>query len=208
MNLTAETCARILNVAAMNRKQAIQLELAVGLAVFQLHGNSGKDARAMLMGAYSAAGYRCIHINEMDYKTINRRVNATAALFEKLPIATWVGKLNDADAVKSICTGLEPYELFTISDVQRYCNPAKTNVPRARVEARPHADILAGPSAPSGHAKVIAQFRRAADKALKTVTTEHLTLAIPEGTPREEIIDMAHQLLSLAKENVKELLTS
>lgn len=205
MYLTADTCARIINVAAMNRKQAIQLELAVGLAVFQLHGNSGKESRGMLMAAYAAAGYRCIHINEMDYKTINRRVNATAALFEKLPVATWVGKLNDADAVKAICTGLEPYELFTISDVQRYCNPAKTNVPRARVEARPHIDILAGPS---GHAKVIDQFRRAADKALKTVTTEHLTLAIPDGTPREEIIDMAHQLLSLAKENVKELLTA
>jgi hypothetical protein len=205
MNLTADTCARVLNAAAMNRKQAIQLELAVGLAVFQLHGNSGKDARTMLMGAYSAAGYRCTHINEMDYKTINRRVNATAALFEKLPVAAWVGKLNDADAIKSICIGLEPYELFTISDVQGYCNPAKRRAPRARVEARPHVDILAGPS---GHEKVIEQFRRAADTPVRTVSTEHLTLAIPSGTPREEIIDMASQLLALAKENNKELLTT
>lgn len=204
MKLSIETCAEALNHAAMNRKAAIQIELAVGLAVFHLHGNTAKEARAMLMGAYAAAGYRCAHINEMDYKTINRRINATAALYEKMPVSKWVGRHSDQDAILCIGQGLEPYELFTIADVMRYCAPPSK--PRVKVKAKPHAAILGGPT--TGHDKVIAQFRRAADSANSIrVATEHLTLVIPEGTPREEIIDMAMRLLQMRTEIKKELLT-
>ncbi len=201
MKLSIESCAIALNHAAMNRKAAIQIELAVGLAVFQLHGSSSKDARAMLTDAYAAAGYRCIHISEMDYKTVNRRVNATAALFEKLPVSKWVGRHSEEDAIKSICDGLEPYELFTIADVMRYCAPPKLV---RKTGVKPNPDIL---NLPSGQGKVIEQFRRAADQSGTTVTTEHLSLIIPKDTPRGEIIDLAMKLLQMAKENTKELLT-
>lgn len=208
MKLSIESCAAALNHAAMNRRAAIQLELAVGLAVFQYQGSSSKDARAMLNDAYAAAGYRCVHISEMDYKTVNRRINATAALFEKLPVAKWVGRHSDADAIKSICDGLEPYELFTIADVMRYCTPQKVAKQRAaKVQVTPNADIL---NVPSGQAKVHEQFRRAADQAdsnVLRVNTAHLSLVIPKGTPREEIIDLAMKLLQMAKESNKELLT-
>lgn len=215
MNLTIETCASALGHAAMNRKAAIQIELAVGLAVFLLHGSSSKDARAMLVDAYAAAGYRCLHINEMDYKTVNRRINATAALFEKLPVAKWAGKLNDADAIRAICEGLEPYELFTVQDVLRYSAPHKVQQQqRAAVHVTPNTSILNLPTGNTNHTgqqKVTEQFRRAADRVevdAARVHTDHLMLIIPKGTPREELIEMAMQIMALAKENVQELLTA
>lgn len=213
MKLSIETCINALNVAAINRKQAIQLELSVGLAVFLLHGSTSKEGRAMLTEAYAAAGYRCTHINEMDYKTINRRINATAALFEKLPVAKWVGKHDDTNAIRSICDGLEPYELFTIADVQRFCAPPAAPAAAHTIKVKPDLSILdpVVSSAHTGQSKVLQQFRRAADQAHKNakhIATEHLTVTIPEHTPREEIIELAMQLLSLVKETNKELLTA
>lgn len=202
MKLSIETCVEALASAAINRKHALQLELAVGLAVFLMHGSTSKEGRAMLVDAYAAAGYRCVHISEMDYKTVNRRINATAALFEKLPVATWVGKHNDTLALKCICQGLEPYELYTISDVQRYALPAPKAASKAPVAVAPALDIVEGPR--TGQDKIIQQFRRAADQ-WKHVNTLHLSVPIPDDTPRDEIIELAMQLLSIAK---KELLTA
>ena len=211
MKLTIETCASALNAAAMNRRAAIQLELAVGLAVFLLHGSSSKEARTMLVGAYVAAGYQCAHISEMDYKTVNRRINATAALFEKVPVAKWVGKHNEVDAIRAICEGLGPYELYTIQDVMRYAAPQKV---KAKTAVKPHADLLHVPTGQAnnhtGQQKIADQMRRASDriKGGLTLSTEHLSLLVPKDTPRAEIIELAMQLLALAKKDAKELLTA
>ncbi len=208
MQLTIETCADALNQAAMNRKAAMQIELAVGLAVFHLHGSTGKEGRVMLVNAYAAAGYRCQHINEMDYKTINRRVNATAALFEALPVSKWVGKLHDNDAIRAICRGIEPYELYTIADVMRYCQRPGAVASRkvhAVTRVQPHMQIL--DPAPGEPYTEGPRFRRAVDQ-YKHVTTEHLTVAIPDDTPKWEIIELAMQLLAMTKEKNKELLTA
>lgn len=201
MNLTIETCANALTHAALNRKLILQLELAVGLCVFALHGSTDRDGRTMLNAAYAAAGYRCTHISEMDYKTVNRRINATASLFEQLPILKWVGELSEIDAIRAVCDGLEPYELFTIQDVLRYAAPQKV---RPQLAVKPNADILAGPT--TGQQIIAQQFRRAVDQPGQTIHTDHLQLTIPHGTPRAELIDMAMQLMALAKAN--ELLTA
>ena len=207
MKLSLTACAEALAHAALNRKAALQVELAVGLAVFAMHGDTSKEARAMLNDAYAAAGYFCRHINEPDYKTINRRINATASLYEKLPISKWIGRLADYDAIKAVCEGLEPYELFTVQDVLRYAAPAK--VPPC-VAVRPAGGLLAGPDQPAhtGQNGVMDQFRRATDNALRHLHTEHMQLSIPEGVPRAELIEMAMQLMTLAKESEKQLLTA
>lgn len=207
MILSIDTCADALTHAAMNRKAAIQIELAVGLAVFQMHKSTSKDARAMLVDAYAAAGYRCVHISEMDYKTVNRRINATAALYEKIPVAKWVGKLNDSDALKAICEGLAPYELYTVQDVLRYAAPQKV---QSLVRVRPAADVLSIPNNHTGQQKVQDQMRRLNDQARAgiTISTEHLSILVPKDTPRTELIELAQQLLALAEKDIKQLLTA
>lgn len=209
MKLSIETCVTALNSAAMNRRAAVQLELTVGLAVFHAHGGAGKEARQALNEAYAAAGYRCLQATEMDYKTINRRINAAADLYENLPVAKWAGKHGEDAMLQSIHTGLVPYEFFTIADVLRFCTPpAKEGAP---VKAQPHQTILSPSSNPgtTGQDKVIAQFRRAADQVAhgaRHVETPHLAITIPKDTSPEEMIEMAMKLLELAK--AKDLLTA
>lgn len=214
--LSMETCVEALNRSAMNRKVAIQLEIAVGLAVFLLHSGAGKDARTMLNDAYAAAGYRCSKVSEIDYKTINRRINATAELYEKLPVATWAGKLREEKLLIAMYQGIEPYEFYTIADVQRFCHPERVTAPPSQqLKVKPNTDILT-PAAGggeqknhSGQDKVVSMFRRAADqvaKGARHIETQHLALMIPKDTNRNELIELAMRLLEIANE--KELLTA
>src|SRR5213082_1117949 len=102
MNLSIETCVTALQHAAINHKAAIQLELAVGLAVFQMNGGTNKDARRNLVDIYVAAGWDCAKFAGSDYKTVNRRINAAAALFEKVPVSKWIGNLDNMNILQAI----------------------------------------------------------------------------------------------------------
>lgn len=213
MLLTIETCTTALQAAATNYKAAIQLELSVGLAVFHMQGGTSNEARATLKSVYAAAGWSCMKFADADYKTVNRRINATASLYEKVPVAKWVGQLAEMMAIEAICEGLAPYELYTMQDVLRYATPSKRAYKRAAA-VTPHAGILSGPDdAPatnhSGQERILQQFRRAGDQmreGMKRISTEHLSLTIPEDVTRAEIVDMAMQLLSLVRDNKQEKL--
>jgi hypothetical protein len=211
--LSMTTCVSALNGAAMSRKAAFQVELAVGLAVFMVAGEVSKDSKSELCEAYASAGYQCIDSDGVDYKTVNRRINVTADLFNVLTLKTvkkWAGRNEETTLIDAIVEGLKPYELLNVSDVQRYCEPPATkhaaNDDRAQTAVKPDTSILQGPSptpAPSetnGHTRVINMFRRAADQLEKEghkVQTEHLALIIPKTVDRDELIAMATQLLAL-----------
>jgi hypothetical protein len=211
MNLTLDTCTTALNCAAINHKAAIQLELAVGLAVFHMFKGTNKDARKMLVQAYSLAGWQCQKFSDPDYKTVNRRINATASLYEKVPVEKWIGSLEEMDIIQAICEGLEPYQLYTIQDVLRYAAPHRVQDKKLAVE--PAHDVLDGPAVNNhtGQDRVMQQFRRASDhleEGSKLVNTDHISVVIPKGTPRSEVLELARQLLLFAEENKeKELLT-
>lgn len=210
MLLTLETCTTALGAAIVNRKTAVQLELAVGLAVFFSQGGPTKEARKMLVSAFAMSGYECSALGDKEYKTVNRRINATASLYDKLPISKWVGTLEGMNAIHAIFDGIGPYGLETIQDVLRFAAPAKAYVNKTRV--KPDDSILGGPVGhASGQEKVMTQFRRASDQIAEgslRVSTEHLSLAIPKDVDHDEIVRLAMQLLSLAVNNEKELLTA
>jgi len=211
MHLTLDTCTTALNAAAINHKAAIQLELAVGLAVFHMYKGTNKDARKMLVQAYALAGWQCQKFADPDYKTVNRRINATASLYEKVPVAKWVGHLQEMDIIQAICEGLEPYQLYTVQDVLRYAAPHR--VRDQKLAVAPAHDVLSGPaiSNHTGQERILQQFRRASDLAAEgaqTVATEHISVVIPKDASREEMVALAYQLLALAqKDSAKELLT-
>lgn len=205
MLLTIETCTTALRAALQNRRTAVQVEMSVGLAVFHSHGGATKDARKMVVHAFCAAGYECDSIGGRDYKTVNRRINATVSLYEKMPVAKWIGKLEGIDAIHAVFDGIAPYELHSIQDVLRYAAPHK--VAAAKVAVVPNTDILAGP--PTGHEKVLQQFRRASDRTdARLVSTEHIHLAVPKDADVDEVMDIISQLMLLVRESKKELLTA
>jgi HAMP domain-containing protein len=207
MNLSIETCAQALSTAAINRRVALQIELAVGLGVFLLYDGTGTGARQALCEAYATAGYQCLAYNGIDYKTINRRINACAELFHRVDARAWAGKVNEEVLIRALMIGLEPLALQSISDVHRYCAPAKK--PRT-VGVKPHTRVLGGPGGHTGQDAVLSMFRRATDqvrKGAEHIETEHLALVIPADTTRDELIELAGKLITLA-ESKKELLTA
>ncbi len=203
MKLSLNTCAQYLNNAALNRRTAFQIELAVGLGLFL---TQGREARRVLCEAYATAGYQCLTPQGIDYKTINRRINATAELFARVPAATWAGKLNEEVLLRALVIGLEPLQLQGVSDVHRYCAPPK---PPRSVPVKPHTRVLDA-GATTGQAKVVALFQKAAkqvEAGAMHIETKHLALAIPANTPRAELLELARKLIEMA-EMKKELLTA
>lgn len=209
MRLTLDTCTSALTAAAINHKAAIQLELAVGLAVFHLYNGTNKDARKMLVQAYALAGWQCQKFADPDYKTVNRRINATASLYEKVPVAKWIGHLQEMDIIQAICEGLEPFQLYTIQDVLRYAAPHKVQGKTLAVE--PAHDVLAGPigSNHTGQERIMQQFRRASDhieEGARVLATDHISVVIPKDASREELRELALKLFALAEANKDEKL--
>ncbi len=206
--LSIEVCVKALNAAALNRKQAFQVEMAVGLAIFHINKGTTKDARAMLTQAYSAAGYQCVKVADIDYKTINRRVNTSADLYNTLKgekVARWAGRHGDESLIDTLVSGLQPYELYGVRDVERFCEPpAPRQAKRGEIVVKPATDIVAGP--PTGQANVLQMFRRAAAEVAKGAThieTEHLAMMVPDAATGAELMEMAHRLLSLAEQRMK-----
>ncbi len=207
--LSIETCIKALHGAALSRKAAFQTELGVSFAVFLMQGGTERNARQMLTEAYASAGYMCLTPTDADYKTINRRINATADLFNTIKMRTvkkWAGALDENKLIAAMVEGLRPYELFTVADVQRYCMPPETvhaKPATASTTVQPHTAILGGPAVNhTGQDKVIQQFRRAADEVAKGaahIETAHLALMIPKNTTRDELVEMAQKILELAQ---------
>ncbi len=164
-----------LNSAALNRRTALQTELAVGFAVILESGASRRLARAQLVEIYAGAGYKCQETSDLDYKTINRRISASVALYDFLgekDIRAWVGTLSKGPLISAIVEHLVPLKLTTINEVLQICSsnkgPGKTRGPRPGI----HID------------------------------TTHLHLVVPPTTTREELLEAAAKLMQLANQMV------
>lgn len=204
MILTITTCARALNNAALNRKSAFQMELAVGLAVFLSYGSTDKEAREMLTNIYATAGYECTRVTGMDYKTVNRRINATSKLFEKLhkSVTAWAGKHGEDRLLAALCLGLEPYEFMSVQDVLRYCSPDRALPKRQTVlSVKPNADAISAPT--TGQQVIRDMFRRASDhvpEGSRRVEVGPLSVVIPPEATKDDLMELARTLLEMAKD--------
>jgi hypothetical protein len=161
--LTIDMCVNALNWAALSRKSIFQVELAVGLAIFVMGGGVDRSTKKQLCDIYQSAGYECVEYGSIDYKTINRRINATAELYQKLGVGTlkkWIRGQQHEKILDAIVDGLRDYKFMNA------------------------ADVVA--------------------KGAKHLETEHLAIAVPNETPRDELIEMAMWLLAMAEEMKKE----
>lgn len=163
--------------AALNRRTALQTELAVGFAVILEAGASRRLARAQLCEIYASAGYKCREPADLDWKTINRRISAAFALYDFLgesDIKGWAGDLSKGPLIRAFVERLTPLKLTTINEVIQVCASAK------------------GESKQRGRRPGI------------HIDTQHLHLVVPPGTSREELLETAAKLMQLAQEMVPE----
>ncbi len=202
--LSIETCVNALHESAITRRDSFQKEVAVALSIFAVTGAANHAAKTSVKEAYAAAGYDCIHYADQDYKSVNRYINNAAALFRKIgpdTVIGWIAGKNESAIFTAVIEALRPLELCTQRDIERLCNPlyfaAKQAAPVV-VPIKPLPDILRGPLDPQ-YVREALNNRRASDApSVRKITTDHLELAVPPETPRDELIAMATRLLALS----------
>lgn len=207
INISIKTCVDALAGAMLSRRSALQAELAVGLIVFASEGEPNRQAKQTLNEIYGSAGYQCLSATGIDYKTVNRRINVTASLFDVIGLATvasWIDHRAELQAISAVIANLEPLQFFTISDVRSFVGTPAGDGKRQdeRKQAAPQYQM---PEAPGGAATPAAgPFRRRAEDILAEGTvqihTPTLHLRIPPDAKPSELIEVAMRILALARE--------
>lgn len=155
-------------------RDALQLELAVGLSVFSVKADASKvplDAKKALREIYTKAGYATATPQGEDYKTVNRRINVAADLYQFIggreTIVDWVGDASPREQVKSIMEHVKKFGFDSVNDVLAHMGKAVA-VKRPRT----------GPSEPTAPGVSDAAKAASAALAIRQLTS---TLKLPEG---------------------------
>lgn len=122
--LSAETCIKAVSQSLVMGRKALHTELAVCLAIFHSAGSTSSHAKALVTDVYSKAGYDCLNTASRHYKTVNRRVNAAAALYEQITptaLAEMVGNATEQRMLTAISKGLDTYQFSCMDDVLEFC---------------------------------------------------------------------------------------
>lgn len=144
-SVSPSSCVRALEKALGFGRSALYLEVAVSLAMFAA-SPTGADlaTKRVVMGIYSRAGFNT-DVDGEDYKTVNRRINASAALFHKLgreAVLNAMHGLREGKAIESLCSYLGGFNFSGINAVLEYAGkPVKKVEPR--IEGRASGEHVA-----------------------------------------------------------------
>lgn len=170
--------AQIIHAAAMNRRAALQTELAVGFAVFLDSYPSKRLARAQLQKIYNDAGCKCADPTDVNWKSVNRRIAASSALFDFMgheEVRSWAGDLTKGPLIEALVKKIEPLKLNTVNEVLIVCKSAKGSAARASGAGR---------------------------KPGQRIETPHLKFSVPATATPEELLEVAGKLMSMAQDMV------
>lgn len=120
INVSKSTCIAQITAAAVNRRVAFLVEMAVGMTVYATHGKVNKASRADLYDIYRAAGYDCATADGADYRTVHRRATASATLFEHATLQSieqWADGQHGAGVVRAITENISHLDVATIRGV-------------------------------------------------------------------------------------------
>jgi hypothetical protein len=174
---TIKAYANIIHAAAMNRRAALQTEIAVGFAVLLDAYPSKRLARAQLQKIYDDAGCKCAGPNDVNWKSINRRIAASIALFDFMgheEVREWAGDLVKAPLIEALVKKIEPLKLSTVNEVLIVCKGVKSKGGESTVGRKPGI----------------------------RVETAHLKFSVPPLTSPEELLEVAGKLMTMAQEMV------
>lgn len=176
-----------LSNAALHRRTAVQIELAVGLCIAHDFAADPAEGRVMLTSVYASAGYNCLSPDGNDYKTVNRRVNTSFLLFDRVgfePVHGAIARLAGHRRIEAIQGRLAPLELYTYDDVLAYCGRPRHNAA---------STVSASTAAP-------APQRRADDQpGVVHVTSRHIDVSVPPAATRAEVMEIVVKLVALAE---------
>lgn len=125
--------------SAMHRAVALEIELAVGLAVMHETSPSKRLGRETLLTIYHGAGFQCDKPGALDWRAVNRRITATIALFDAYlvkDVAELAEKHKAGELVEALRPMIKALKLKSVNEVLLACD--KVRAPRKPGE--PHVE--------------------------------------------------------------------
>lgn len=175
VELSFSTCSKSLTNVNISRRGLLALEMAVGLAIYLDFGVANRAAKQMVMDAYAKAGYECQDHGGKDYKTVRRRIDASAGLFGKLgaeAITGWVDGKKELKLLQSVAHEVSKLEFKSMDDILDYIGRSSGN--RAvKGEAENPFEITVG---------------------------EGKLVRIPKNLSEAELLELAQKIMTLAEE--------
>lgn len=171
--------ATAINNAGMNRKAALNIEVAVCFAVHVDSKQAKRLTRAVMCEIYAECGYKSSAPGDRDWREINRRITAGLALFDFIgadDVHAWIENKTRMDIVNAIVTKLEPLDLRSTNQILEICDKVRTRAPRGE---KPE---------PEGTHRI---------------ELEHLKIVIPPTATRAELISAAIEMMRLAEERAQ-----
>jgi hypothetical protein len=209
--VTPAACVRALEKAIGFAKSALHLEVAVALAMFaSSDAGVDKEVKRKIMEVYTQAGFSTSPTGS-DYKTVNRRINASAALYVKMgrhAVLSAMGGLHEGKAIDSLrefladefnFNGINAVLAVAGKPVKQTNTPEQALIRAAKVgqatTVTPKAGEETAMAATVGER--IAQ-RRAEDAGMVVIATANLHVAIPRTTTKTEVQELAMLLMDFA----------
>lgn len=182
--LSAMTCVDLMTQAMMSRREALRTEVSVALGVFYEAGRTSNEAKEVLYQVYCRVGYDCIPSDRPDYKTINRRINNAALLFDKLGYDTLkklVGKSTEYDLIGKIREKVLELGIESMDSLLTYCGK-----PSRRI-----GEVVGDGFVSDQKPEVAEGFR---------IDTPRIHWVAPKEATPQDLMEFAARVMAVAKE--------
>lgn len=185
--LSAETCVNYISNGLVMGRQALLLELSVCVSIFAGAGSISRETKQLVADVYKQAGYDAENKQSRHYKTVNRRVNASAALYSKLgakKVAEWVGTREEDELLQAVATGLEEHKFESMDDVLEFAGrPSNRNASKAKGASKKPAKVKAEkPAIP-----------------MQVFRVPHVKVELPEDMSSEAMLKLAAKIIDAAR---------
>lgn len=156
--------------STMHKQTALEIELAVGMAVMHECAPSKRLGRETLLTIYNGAGWQCEKPGTLDWRSVNRRITAVVALFDFMgaDVAQLAKGHKTTELVEALRPAVAALKVKSVNEVLLACD--KVRPPRKPTEHHEGVRVDAG----------------------------HLHLIIPASCTREDLIAMATKLMTMA----------
>jgi hypothetical protein len=150
---------------------ALEIELAIGLAVMHETSPSKRLGRETLLTIYAGAGWQCDKPGALDWRKVNRHITASIALYDKFmenDVAELATKHKAGELVDALRPMIKALKVKSVNEVLLACE--KVRPPR---KPTPHVEG-------------------------QRIDAGHLHLVVPKSATREDMLALATKLMELA----------
>lgn len=194
-------------------RDALQLELAVGLSLFSAKADATKatlEAKKALREVYAKAGYACATPQGADYKTVMRRINVSADLYQFLggreTVVDWVEDAQPRVQIARLVEKLKSYEFDGINSVLAYMGKPVA-VKRPREAAHPSAPAPTPTISEKDKEVMEAVQQRMKEEATlpadRIFTHGHIRCVVPMDATYDDVMAMVSDLTVFAATRLK-----